>query len=181
MKFLPLATDWASRVITSVPVTTTHVHAHKNQNLGEDIWGLPGLLLVPSHYSFPELLIVVKAVQSCPTLCNPVNCGPPGSSVHGHSPGKNTGVGCHFLLQGFFPTQGSNLRLPHCIPSEPPGKPELLLKSLETNFPLTTSNLLFVGLIYFRLVLLLFKKMSYSKSLETDLVFEVKSYWNLEW
>ena len=29
-------------------------------------------------------------------------------------PGKNTGVGCHFLLQGIFPTQGSNLHLPHC-------------------------------------------------------------------
>ena len=31
---------------------------------------------------------------------------PPGSSVHGDSPGKNTGVGCHALLQGIFPTQG---------------------------------------------------------------------------
>ena len=30
------------------------------------------------------------------------------------SPGKNTGVGCHFLLQGIFPTQESNLGLPHC-------------------------------------------------------------------
>ena len=29
-------------------------------------------------------------------------------------PGKNTGVGCHALLQGIFPTQGSNLRLPYC-------------------------------------------------------------------
>ena len=29
------------------------------------------------------------------------------------SPGKSTGVGCHFLLQGIFPTQGSNLGLPH--------------------------------------------------------------------
>ena len=29
------------------------------------------------------------------------------------SPGKNTGVGCHFLLQGIFPTQGSDLRLLH--------------------------------------------------------------------
>ena len=29
-------------------------------------------------------------------------------------PGKGTGVGCHFLLQGIFPTQGSNLGLPHC-------------------------------------------------------------------
>ena len=39
---------------------------------------------------------------------------PPGSSAHGDSPGKNTGVGCHFLLQGIFPTQGSNPGLPHC-------------------------------------------------------------------
>ena len=31
-----------------------------------------------------------------------------GSSVHGDSPGKNTGVGCHAPLQGIFPTQGSN-------------------------------------------------------------------------
>ena len=31
-----------------------------------------------------------------------------------NSPGKNTGVGCHFLLQGSFPTQGLNLGLPHC-------------------------------------------------------------------
>ena len=34
---------------------------------------------------------------------------PPGSSVHGDSPGYNTGVGCHSLLQGIFQTQGSNL------------------------------------------------------------------------
>ena len=39
-------------------------------------------------------------------------CSPPGSSVHGDSPGKNTGVGCHALLQGIFPTQGSNPGLP---------------------------------------------------------------------
>ena len=38
----------------------------------------------------------------------------PGSSVLGDSPGKNTGVGCHDLLQGIFPTQGLNPGLPHC-------------------------------------------------------------------
>jgi len=37
----------------------------------------------------------------------------PASFVHGDFPGKNTGVGCHFLLQVIFPTQGSNLHLPH--------------------------------------------------------------------
>ena len=39
---------------------------------------------------------------------------PPGSSVLGDSPGKNTGVGCHIPLQGIFSTQGSNPGLPHC-------------------------------------------------------------------
>ena len=40
-----------------------------------------------------------KSLQSCPTLCDPIDCSLPGSCVHGDSPGKNTGVGCHFLLQ----------------------------------------------------------------------------------
>ena len=40
-----------------------------------------------------------KLLQSCPTLCDPIDGGPPGSSVPGISPGKNTRVGCHFLLQ----------------------------------------------------------------------------------
>ena len=47
-----------------------------------------------------------------PTLCDPRNCSQPGSSVHPWDfPDKNTGVGCPFLLQGIFPTQGSNLHL----------------------------------------------------------------------
>ena len=37
-----------------------------------------------------------------------MDCSPWGSSVHGDSPGKNSGVGCHALFQGVFPTQGSN-------------------------------------------------------------------------
>ena len=52
-----------------------------------------------------------KSLQSCPTLCNLMDCSPPGSSVYGNSPGKNTGVGGHALLQGIFPTRGSNLCL----------------------------------------------------------------------
>ena len=47
-------------------------------------------------------------------LCNLMDCSPPGSSVHGDSPGKNTGVGCHAFLQGIFPIQGFNPGLPHC-------------------------------------------------------------------
>ena len=52
--------------------------------------------------------------QSCRTLCYPMDCSPSGSSVHGDSIGKNTGVGCHALLQGIFPTQGSNPGLLYC-------------------------------------------------------------------
>ena len=69
------------------------------------------------------------AVLSCPALCDSVDCSQPGSSVHRDSPGKNTGVSCHALLQGIFPTQESNwgLRSLACIagsslPAELPGK-----------------------------------------------------------
>ena len=50
----------------------------------------------------------------CDLICDPMDCSLLGSSVHGDSPGKNTGVGCHVLLQGIFPTQGLNPDLPHC-------------------------------------------------------------------
>ena len=58
--------------------------------------------------------VLCLVTQSCPTFCDPMDCSPPSSSVHGYSPGKNTGVGCHALLQGIFPTQGLNPGLPHC-------------------------------------------------------------------
>ena len=45
-----------------------------------------------------------KSLQSCPTLCDPVDCSLPGSSVHGILQARNTGVGCHALLQGIVPT-----------------------------------------------------------------------------
>ena len=62
--------------------------------------------------------ITVKVAQSCPHgLYRPWN-----------SPGQNTGVGSVSLLQGIFPTQGSNPGLPHCrrifLPAEPPEKPK---------------------------------------------------------
>ena len=69
---------------------------------------------------FPRLLSPMACVcaclaaQSCVTLCDSVNCSPPGSSVHGDSPGKNTGVGVHALFQGIFPTQGLNPGLLLC-------------------------------------------------------------------
>ena len=55
----------------------------------------------------------LKVAQSCLTFCDPMDCSPPGSSVHGIFQPRNTGVGCHFLLQGIFPSQGSNPHLLH--------------------------------------------------------------------
>ena len=57
--------------------------------------------------------VVCLVAQSYLTLCDPMDCSLPGTSVHGDSPGKNTGVGCHALSQGIFPTQGLKPGLPH--------------------------------------------------------------------
>ena len=58
------------------------------------------------HCSVIDVCVLVT--QSCLTLCDSIDCGPPVSSVHGIFPGKNTGVDCHSLLQGIFLTQRWN-------------------------------------------------------------------------
>ena len=62
--------------------------------------------------TLPGLKVLVT--QLCPTLCDPIDCNPAVSSVHGDSLGRNTGVGCHVLFQEIFPTQGLNPGLLHC-------------------------------------------------------------------
>ena len=62
-----------------------------------------------------EPKVKVLGTQSCPTLCNPIDCMQPTRLLcPWDSPGKNTGVGCHSLLQGIFLVQGLNLVLLHC-------------------------------------------------------------------
>ena len=68
--------------------------------------------------------VCVLLAQSCLTHCDLMDC----SLCLWDSPGRNTGVGCHSLLQRIFLTQGSNLGLPHCrhsLPCESLGKPVL--------------------------------------------------------
>ena len=55
-----------------------------------------------------------SVAQLCLTLCDRMDRGPPGSFCPWDFPGKNTRVACHFLLQGLFSTQGSNLHLLPC-------------------------------------------------------------------
>ena len=87
----------------------------------------PGLL----HMS---LYIHAKSLQSCPTLCDPVDCSPPTRLLcPWDSPGRNTGVGCCVLFQGIFLTQGLNPVFLHCRQilyhlSHQPGKIFLLLE-----------------------------------------------------
>ena len=78
--------------------------------------------------------------KSCSTVLWPMDCSLPGSSPW-DSPGKNTGVGCHFLLQGVFPTQGLNPHLsmfPALSDSfftiELPGKPIQYIVDLNPNW-----------------------------------------------
>ena len=85
------------------------------------------------------LLESVKWKWSCSVVSNPLQpygLQPARLLCPWDFPGNNTGVGCHFLLQGIFPTQGSNPGLLHCrqmlLPSEPPGKS--LLESKEHQF-----------------------------------------------
>ena len=65
-------------------------------------------------FLFPTFAVMCLVTQSCPILATPWTVALTGSSVHGDSPSKNIGVGCHALLQGIFPTQGLNPGLLHC-------------------------------------------------------------------
>ena len=62
-------------------------------------------------------------------LCDPMDCSPPDSSVHGDSPGTNTRVGCHALLQRGLPNPGIEAQSPtlqaDSLPFEPPGKTQV--------------------------------------------------------
>ena len=73
-------------------------------------------------------VVLCFVTHSCPTLCNPMDCSPPGSSVHGDFAGKNTKVGRRAFLQGIFPIQELNPDLlqlqADSLLTEPPGKPK---------------------------------------------------------
>ena len=79
-------------------------------------------------HTHTHVYMLFCSVLNVRVFAQTMDCSPPGSSVHGDSAGKNTGVGCHALFQGIFPTQGSSPGLLHCrqadsLLSEPPGKP----------------------------------------------------------
>ena len=88
----------------------------------------------------------MSVTHLCLTLCDPEDGNLPGSFVHGISQGKDAGVGNHSLLQGIFPTQGSNSGLLHCRQNlcwvSHQGTPSsIILKSPQTqHFPALPSG-----------------------------------------
>ena len=82
---------------------------------------------VCSCHLFVSCVVLCSVAQSCQILGCPMDCRPPGSSVHGDSPGKNSEVDCHAILQVIFPTRGSNSGFLHCrrilLLFKPPRKP----------------------------------------------------------
>ena len=87
-------------------VSNRHIPNH--QPLWKTEWNLLKKKKTPKTR---DRTTICMCLQSCPTLWDPVYCGLPVSPVHGDSPGENTAVGCHSLIQGIFPTQESNLCL----------------------------------------------------------------------
>ena len=118
-----------------------------------------GCKLSPCLFNlYAECCVLCLVTQLCLNLCNPMDCSPPGSSVHGNSPGKNTGVDFYALLQGICRTQGLNPGLLHCrwilLPFEPPRKPKNIgvgsLSLRQWIFPTQESNW---GLLHCRWIL----------------------------
>ena len=93
---------WMDKDVVYVCVTYTHKYTHTH-------------------------MYMCLVTQSCPTLCDPMDCSLPGSSVNGDSPSKNTAVGC----PGDLPNPGTEPRSPtlqaDSLPSEPPGKPYIYM------------------------------------------------------
>ena len=107
-----LAKLWVSwkdkaRTFHSTPLPPQHPVVTKSQLLFYSMPFLWSLFPLPSANVLPWV-----PAQWHLSLCNPLDINQPGSSVHRDFPGKNTGIGCRFLLQRIFASQGSN---PHLL------------------------------------------------------------------
>ena len=85
-------------------ILSTREHLSVLENIEVTVADKKGFLLI---------FVLCLVAPLCPTLCDPMDYNPPGSSVDADSPGRNTEVSYHALLQVIFPTQGLNPGLPH--------------------------------------------------------------------
>ena len=94
----------------------------------ERCFGAVSLLLTLHHVLSQKEKVKMLVAYLCLTLCDPMDCGLPGSSVHRILQARILEWVAIPFSRGFFPTQGSNPGLLHCrwisLPCEPPGKPQ---------------------------------------------------------
>ena len=91
--------------------TKLHENTEKFYFVGSDTTANSRIKLMNSNMQGQAQGQIKDVTQSRPTLCSLMDCSPPGFSVHRIFSGKNTGAGCHALLQVIFQTSGSNLHL----------------------------------------------------------------------
>ena len=101
----------------------SHVSTHST-------FAIPSQLRTYAREPCTKCVYACSVTQSCPALCNPMDCSPPGSSVLGIFQARILEWVCHFLLQGIFPSQGSNPYLLHgqvdSLPLSHLGRPNAL-------------------------------------------------------
>ena len=116
-------------VINPVIIFLEPVIKHFSWGLKE-IQRMKGETWLSLTYAYVRLSLVIflkniVCAQLCPTLYDPVNCTPSGSSVHGTFLGKKSKEGCQFWLQGIFLTQGLNQCLLHWQTDSLPLTPQI--------------------------------------------------------
>ena len=106
--------------------------AYLSVSTRQDLWGQETAIctlppIFKKTFFFRVILLLFLVAKFCPTLSNPMDCSPQ-FLCPWTIPGKKSGVGCHFLLQGIFKTQGSKPAVPtltgRFFTAKPPGKPQ---------------------------------------------------------
>ena len=117
LSFIRLMEKWWERGLTSCWPDSLHIKemaAAGTQERNGGAWSRLWPWRRQAPWVHARKCCVCVVAQLCSTICNTRDCSPPGFSVHGDSPSKNTEVGCQALLQWIFLTQGSNLGPLHC-------------------------------------------------------------------
>ena len=105
---IPLLGIYLEKTLIQKDICTSHVHSSTIYN-SQKARQQPKCPLTGEWIK--RWYAVCSVAQLCLTLCDLMDCSPPD---YGDSIGKNTGVGCHALFQGIFPTQGLNPGLSNC-------------------------------------------------------------------
>ena len=150
-----------SRNIAGFLYTLDKWYCPENQFHKEKIWEATGLYAKALWKKIHCQIFTCMLTQSCPSLCDPIDCSPPVSSVHGILQARNTGVSYHFpYSRGSFrppptPSQGSNpclhvscigRQIVYCS-NEPPRKTTMLKITLDSAENLPSISPSFISVI----------------------------------